>query len=526
MEWSRFKYIGLQAQMEIMPKIRKVKPAWLWIFVFTGALILHLWSLARYPAPFVDEVWLISRAEGLIQTGHQFGVLDNTGIINLPGMWTLNQWLITFLQAVVLRFFPQPELIPVRVLALFFGSGLLGASYWTAWRLGGRKLALASTLLLALSPAFFYSGHQARYDILAAALDYLALALVINNQRGRFWIGALGGIALGLGIETHLNSLIFLPVFGTYFLVEYGKTFIRRAACWGFAFGLSLGAVLFLVLHVLPFPQTYFQANLLLFGKTQQPPLLTWNVLEILKNLGYTGGLLLGGVGSLVLVGILAIPGIIQNKSKKARHLLFLNLSLFISAALIMPNKSGWYAILLAPPIVWLSATGLLDFLARPWRRSLVHYVYSVTVLAAVAGMVALSASFLTNDGYHGYQEMQAKVNAAVKPGDTIIGPQIYWLGLHDHPYYSWELLYIYPRFIPGSSLADVFANYNADIFIMDSGMEITFLEDADPSSRKYYYSLSKKDLFNFLDQNSNKILDEYSDTYGWVRVYRITGAN
>ncbi len=503
---------------------KKINPAWLWILAYGGVFILHLWSLARYPAPFVDEVWLISRAEGYIQTGHQFGALDNAGIINMPGMWTLNQWLITFLQAAVLRFFPQPELIPVRILALFFGIGLLGASYWTAWRLGGRKLALVSTLLLALTPAFFYSGHQARYDILAAALGYLAVALVVNNKPGHFWLGGLGGAALGLGIETHLNSLIFIPVIGTYFLVEYGKTFFRRAACWGFALGLALGFILYLVLHVLPYPDTYLQANLLLFGKTQQPPLLTWNMLEILNNFGYTGRLLLGSVGSLVVLGILAVPGLIKNKGKGGRHILFLNLSLLISTALIIPNKSGWYAILLAPPIVWLAAAGLIYFLSQPWQRRLSHYVYTIAVLAAAAGMVVLSLSLLGNNSYQDYQEMQAKVDAVVKPGDTVIGSQIYWLGLHDHPYYSWETLFIYPRFFPGSSLAETFTHYNADIFIMDSAMEITFLEDADPTSRQYYTSVSKKDLTNFLDLNAVKLFEDFSNTYGWVRAYRITG--
>ena len=49
----------------------------LWLFVFAAVLILHLLTRMRYPAPFVDEAWLLSRAWTFIQTGHQFGGLDS-----------------------------------------------------------------------------------------------------------------------------------------------------------------------------------------------------------------------------------------------------------------------------------------------------------------------------------------------------------------------------------------------------------------------------------------------------------------
>ena len=138
--------------------------------------------------------------------------------------------------------------------------------------------------------------------------------------------------------------------------------------------------------------------------------------------------------------------------------------------------------------------------------------------------MIVLSMSLLANNGYQGYQEMQAKVNAVVKSDDVVMGSQIYWLGLYDHPYYSWESLFYYPRYYPGTSLADTFAHYHPDVFIVDSAMDITFLDNVDPSSRAYYFSIPRKELYNYLDNHSVKVMDDYSSTYGWVRVYRMIG--
>ena len=145
----------------------------MWLLICGIILAIHLLTLLRYPRPFVDEAWLVSRAWAFKQTGHQFGVLDAGLGENYAGLWTLNQWLITVLQSTVLRFFPRPELLPLRALSLVEGIGLLAVSYWTANKLGGRRIAIISTLLLAIARIFFHTAHMARYDILAALFGYV-----------------------------------------------------------------------------------------------------------------------------------------------------------------------------------------------------------------------------------------------------------------------------------------------------------------------------------------------------------------
>ena len=56
---------------------------------------------------------------------------------------------------------------------------------------------------------------MARLDVLATMLAYSALAIIVCDPSHNFWTGLLAGILIGLAAETHLNSLIFIPVPGS-----------------------------------------------------------------------------------------------------------------------------------------------------------------------------------------------------------------------------------------------------------------------------------------------------------------------
>ncbi len=40
--------------------------------LLAAMMTLHVWSLLRFPAPFVDEAWVASRAGAFAQTGRAF----------------------------------------------------------------------------------------------------------------------------------------------------------------------------------------------------------------------------------------------------------------------------------------------------------------------------------------------------------------------------------------------------------------------------------------------------------------------
>ncbi len=484
-------------------------------------LFLHLWSLTRYPNVSDDEVWLVSRAWAYIQTGHQIGPLDDAGLGSSTGSWIMNQWLITFLQAGVLRLFSAPNLIALRALSLVFGFGLLGVNYWTASRLGGRWLAIVSTLLLALSWAFFHSAHLVRYDILAALFCYLSLAIVVNNRRSRFLVSLAAGFILALGIETHLNSLIFIPVIGVYFLIEYGLKVFHRASVWGFAAGLGLGAIHYLALHVFPYPQIYFQKYTPLLSQTLQPPILTFDIKRIAQAFVDVGNLFLAAAGPMVILIILAVIFVVIRQTRLDKKILLLNVTLVITAALVIPLKNGHYAILLAPAAIWWAASALQVVLDAQWRKRIFVLMSRALAIGTVVGTITLSLFLLQNNGYQDFKTAQASVSSNIKPADRIIGPQAYWLGLYDHRYISWEFLFVYTQMFKGSTLKDAFAYYKPDIFIIDSQLDNLIIDNVDPSTQWYNNILPRKELEDFLRENAIVVSDALKVDPNFI-VYRI----
>ncbi len=496
----------------------------LWLLVFAAIFLFHLLTLMRYPPPFVDEGSLVSRAWAFKSTGHQVGMLDSGLGEQFAGFWTLNQWLITALQSLVLRFFAQPELLPMRILSLIEGFGLLAVTYWTAARLSGKPVALISTLLLAVSRIFIHTAHMARYDILATFLGYSALALVVNDRRSRLWVGLIAGVLAGLAVETHLNSLIFLPAIGVYLLIEYRGRVFRKPGAWGFVIGTAIGAVIFLSLHILPYPDTYFKVNALLFSKTQAPPILSGNLSRILEGFTDAGFLLLLGSGPMLLLGALAVPLLVRRKTSSGWELLAINIAFWLGAALLFPNSMGHYAIYLAPGFMWLVADFLVDFFHRPWQSKLWNYAYFAMVLGVVAGSLALTVELLIPNGYESYQRAQTQINGTVLPGDKVIGPQVYWLGLYNHQYYSWELLFMYSRFYKGKTLEDAVEYFRPDILILDGNNQPYISDNVDPGDRWYDYRVSRKELFDYLDRHAQRVsLPEEVTYYGSpVLVYRL----
>ncbi len=497
---------------------------WMWLVVWGVILAIHILTLLRYPRPFVDEAWLVSRAWAFIQTGQQFGALDAGLGERFAGIWTLNQWLITVLQSAVLRFFPRPELLPLRALSLVEGCGLLAVSYWTANKLGGRRVAIAGTLLLALSRIFFHTAHMVRYDILATLFGYGALCILVSDRQGRFWAGLAAGLVAGLAVETHLNSLIFFPAFAIYILIEYRGEILKKPSTWGLALGTALGAVYYLYLHVLQYPDTYFTVNKLLYSRTQTPPVMAGNFQALWQGFENAGFLLLLAAGAMILLGALAIPVLIRRNKKEGWQILAINLALWVGAALIIPNSMGHYAIYLAPAFSWLTAEFLIASFRRPWRGKLWDYANRALVLGVLVAEVVLTCKLLLPDGYKNYQLAQAKVDAAVLPGDTIMGSQIYWLGLYEHRYYAWELLFLYPRFVPGKNLEDAFRYFRPDILVIDGFVEPYINDTLDPSERWYDYRISRSELYDFLASHAEQVFStEAVDYYDEpVLIYRL----
>lgn len=144
---------GVRIPTVVQTKSEKWYPRLTPLGLLGAIAAFNLWTLLKTPAPFVGEAWGASRAVGLLQTGHPFGVLDSGVFERYPGYWTTFPWLGTFIHAVAIRALGLSQ--SIRLVSLAFGLLLLVEVYvlTTAWWHRRRTAVLAVVLLHCPSPS-------------------------------------------------------------------------------------------------------------------------------------------------------------------------------------------------------------------------------------------------------------------------------------------------------------------------------------------------------------------------------------
>jgi 4-amino-4-deoxy-L-arabinose transferase-like glycosyltransferase len=451
---------------------------WASLAPFALALALglfHLATLLRYPVPFVDEAYFANHAWGLIHTGRPFGPL-NAGISEVfEGYWTYFTWGASAIFAAPILALGL-SVFSARLAALAFGLILLAAVYHIGARLYDRRTGLVAMALVGLSHAFLVSSHLARPDIIVAAIGFGVIALtLIDRTTGFPWRGLLAGLTLALGFEIHPNAAIFGPVVVALFIVEHGWSWWRVPRLWGFVGGCAAGLALFVGIHILPYPRTFFALTNIYFGPTKNPPLLNPNLLlESFVNalhhlIGFGGYLLPVFVGALVWlawrhtradVSVLVIVGLV-----------------FAGYVAITPYKPPYYGIYLTPAADLATAVALAH-LSRHWHEA--RRLLVTTALAwGLVGTTALSIVPLVRaQPMDAYDAAIVQLREVVPDGSVIMGNPRYWFGLADHPYFAWAQLAYYRAYAPDSAVEELIRWHRPDYFILDSTMYDTIVDD------------------------------------------------
>jgi 4-amino-4-deoxy-L-arabinose transferase-like glycosyltransferase len=415
----------------------------------------------------------------------------------------------------------------VRLVSLFFGFLLLGGIYWIGALLGGRRLGFLSLLLLGLSYPFFYSAHLARPDVIAAALGYLAIAMYLHDRaRRRGWVGLATGLTLGLAFEIHPNSAIFIVAILVLYLWDLRLGILRSAQFYGYIAGGLLGAGVYAALHVLPYPQTFLEFNRYSFNATHTPPLFTLDISILLASLAETATFLAVALLLLLPVVVLGVFWLISRRSPADRTLLVLAGALLGSYALLVQLKAGYYAIFLAPVLLLTAAHYLLHALETPWSGRWTDYLGRLAWGLTLAA-IAMNLWTLRQDNYPRYLANQSQVDALVNAGDTVLGPQVYWFGLSDHPYLYMEQLAYYRHYHPQTSLEDALKHFRPSVFIEDSHLR-GYMEGSalDESSLFGYLALDRSELERILNKYARPVAEFDSGIFGETRLYRFDWGN
>jgi len=495
---------------------------WLVVALAGAVAALHLWSLLRFPAPFVDEAWFAARAWAFIHTGRPFSTLDAGVFDRFAGYWTFFPWLFTFIQSLSLRLADEPSLQAVRPISLLFGLLLLVAIYAIAARLRGWAYGLLSAALVAVSWPFSTSAHMARPDIIVAALGFGAMALHLADRGCRWWVGLLTGLCVGLAFEVHANGALYGPPLLALHILDGGRATLRQPRFWGFVFGGAVGLAFYAALHVLRYPQTYLALTQLAFGPTHTPPLLTMEPRLIARAFVEMGRLLILTHPLLLPIVIWSLARLLSTRTAEAWRLLTITVGIVITATLLIRNPSTYYAILLTPALDLLAAALVFDVAAAPWHGRWWDYARRGIVWAACVASVVLNLSVLRYDFHETYQAAQARIAASIQPGDSIMGPQTYWFGLYDHPYASWEGLVYYQRYAPDSSLEDALRAFRPDTLVMDESWDYFITDTPDDSPYAQHLRVSRTEMDRFLNRYAT-LVDRFDNaTYGLIRVYHI----
>jgi 4-amino-4-deoxy-L-arabinose transferase-like glycosyltransferase len=447
-------------------------------------------------------------------------------IDRFPGYWTFFQWLPVMLQRLALAAVDQPALLPLRILSLFFGAILLTGIWAIANWAGGRKTALIAVVLTSFSLPFILSAHLARYDIMAAALGFAAIAFhLVRRSRGLF-TGFLTGLCLAVALEIHPFSIIFgFPLLALYWVESHGG-FVRRKDFWAFAATVALGLAAYAWLHIFRYFDTYVTLNRIVYLPTHVPPLLTFSVRTLLSSALQTAMLLFLINPLSFPVLIWAIFDVAQSHSARWNRVLVVAIALISGLVFMINNKFVYYLILMSPAFDVVVALFLAKRTTQIGRARAATTITNLVLLALVAGNLFLNVLPLKADSGSAFRVVQTRVENAIRPGEVIIGPPTYWFGLHEHKYYSWEQLVYLRRYSPKLGLQEALESLHPDVLIWDRHLDSFVTDSLGTTLYDGKLTLPRTHLQDFVLRHALLVDDFDGGQAGRIRIYRILWNN
>ena len=432
-----------------------------------------------------------------------------------------------------------------RLTSLLWGGLLLLVVYWLGRRFWGRAVGLAAAAMLAVSNPFLVATHTLRPDVQVVTMVVGALLLAERSvdpgrRRPLAW-AFLGGLLLGLVVDTHPNGAAFFPLVGLVYPLRLGwQRFLRSRVTWAFALGMVAAALYYVTVRLLPDPAGFLAGLGYWVGVDKAPPAvraaggvgakLTAMVLSEIARyqdyfgeeplellvvlLGLGGGLWLAFRGSyparLIWLGLL-FAGLffVVAVSTKSKYYMLLTYPLYVLLlARVLERVAAWVAERVAArssgapasaapagPIAW-SVLAVLVALVLVWPLKLDERAWDNYIQAR-----------RYREGQE-YLQLTSRLAEIAGPGARILAPPVYWIGLHDHPYAD---IYVYERVERqyGMTPAQYLDEIRPDLVITDAKIA---------TERRV-----ERLLYNELDSRAAYELIVRHKNYGDVAVYRLT---
>jgi 4-amino-4-deoxy-L-arabinose transferase-like glycosyltransferase len=355
-----------------------------------------------------------------------------------------------------------PGVAQMRWVSVVAGVATVWIVSWLAYRWYGLGTAIICGLLLVAWPSNITAApnglpllgvtRAARYDVLAVAFAWLAVALLYALTSHKQWALAIAlGIACGLAALAQFIGAFVLPVVALAWLRVRGRRGLAEPHLYLIGFGVCVVWLPWLVFVGQHYAD--WTAQLTVFGGDR------WNILSpgfyatnlLSESSSYAHVLRLGpeedpaapnSPASQVLLAMMIWPAAAYLAWRTLRthavgdRLLWSTLVIF-SALLVLVDqtKTPLYAIILVPSICMAMALAT----TAAWSLSTVTRVALAALGLVIArdGVAAYQLYLAQAAQVSPYLSVGAQLQTAVGPGARILGPERWWWALHDHPYAS-----------------------------------------------------------------------------------------
>ena len=511
--------------MDLADAFRKIYSHRWALFIFLALMLYHYLTLMKSPAPWADEGWTGSRALGLIQHGIPFGILDGGYVIDIKRYWAPIPLLPYLFYSIAPFFSGTVELLQLRMVNLVFGGVLLATMYWLGCALLNRSFGRWCMICTSLSPFFLEASHPARPDIMGITFGYLSLAIYFSNKNQKNWPNYIAGLLLGLALELQLRtSILWIPM-GLFMLLDLGRSFFKRASFWAYFFGFACGLLFWLYYHILLDPASYFKSFAAIIGSSRTPPVATMQVSDIIYSIFSVFYVFWYFCPITCVFAACAIVLVMAMKDRAHLRVGLLAVSTIFCGALVIRDLQSFNAIAISPSLDILAALGMeLFWIVLGSRPSLINRLTRITLsILLVLGSFERISSLVSNssDCYPAYLKSQEFINSLAGGRSFVVGPQIYWMGLQNSKYYTWEGLIFYRRF-RGITLAQTFDHFSPDIFILDDQIRNFMSDEVNFSPWREDLRVPSTELLEYLKRRGEVIGTHQTRCVGKIEVYKI----
>jgi hypothetical protein len=494
-------------------------------------------NLGNYRPVTNDEVELMTVGYKLATRG-VLGSDLYTGFFGADQHYMITLPLQQLLESISFRLF-GPGVAQARWVSLIAGGSILWSVGWLAYRWHGLLAAIVCELLLvawasnltgaANGLPLFGVARAARYDVLAVAFAWLAIALLDATRcRARRGGGFTIGVCCGLATLSTFIGAFVVPV------VALNWLWARRRSD-----GTLLWTIAGFALLVVPWTaycliyRADFASQLAVYGQRWsvfQPGFYVQNV--VTEPARYQNLFSVSNASTwLLAIGIWPALAYVIWRARApgtpGDRLVWSSLVIFAALlVLVDQTKTPLYAIVLLPSVCLALAALISGIIGWAWRHgSQPQLRIAATALSL---LLAVAVGTDTNNAYQqslrqaaeagAYLSVGQQIDRGLPPGARVLGPERWWWALHEHPYSSLRSVWFQWTAQAASGATPSFSDWipltSADSIVVNDNVRGDIQDFSETLQQQFW---------TFLSTCTTQVVAIDDPTYLQIEVYAIT---